>query len=89
MRIVTKSGSVVDIQWSGFGLNLFLSREDKRDTEKIAIDISMTDAINVAALILTVANNPPPFLPAPKPGEDYPPSQKAFAEWVAALEFER
>lgn len=58
-RLVTYHGCVVDVRWSGFDLDLFISQEDKRDTEKIKILITPADAVRIAGAILDQVNNPP------------------------------
>ena len=51
-RIVTDSGIVADVIDRGLELNLFISRQDKRDTDKISVDMPVDEAIQVAELIL-------------------------------------
>jgi len=51
-RIVTDSGLVADVIERGSELNLFISRQDKRDTDKISVDMPVDEAIQVAELIL-------------------------------------
>ena len=82
-RMITRDGNVVDIQQVlGVELDLFISQEDKRDTEKIKVFLSPHDAERLALALLNHADrlrqrlalrhesNPPvldlPWVPRPK-----------------------
>ena len=54
-RMITRDGNVVDIQ-RGAEIDLFISRKDKRDTEKIRVFLSAYDAERLAFALLNHAD---------------------------------
>ena len=58
-RLATDCGPVVDTYRHGEYLNLFISAEDRQDTEKISVWMSVDSAVMVAELILKHARSAP------------------------------